>query len=73
MQVGECSDYKFNHNSVAQGSDLSDVSTEGSNQREVPVSTFAPDEQQPSKNGIILSNSYVKQQKIYLPNYAHSM
>ena len=54
MQVGECSDYKFHHNSVAPGSDSSDVSTEGSNQREVPVSASAPDEQQPSKIGIII-------------------
>ena len=54
MQVGDCSDLKFNHNSGAPGSDSSDVSTEGSNQREVPVSTSAPDEQQPSKYGIIL-------------------
>ena len=52
--MGECSDYEFNHNSFAPGSDSSDVSTEGSNQREVPYSASAPDEQQPSKNGIIL-------------------
>ena len=54
MQVGECSDLKFNHNSVAPGSDSSDVSTEGNNQREVPDSASAPDEQQPLKYGIIL-------------------
>ena len=56
MQVGGCSDLKFNHNSGAPGSDSSDVSTEGSNQREVSVSASAPDEQQPSKYGIIIFN-----------------
>ena len=54
--MGECSDLKFinNHNSVVPGSDSSDVSTEGSRQGEVSDSASAPDEQQPSKYGIII-------------------
>ena len=52
MQARECYDL-LNHNSGAPGSDSSDVSTEGSNQRDVPDSASAPDEQQPSNYGII--------------------
>ena len=54
MQLRERSDLKFHHNSGAPGSDSSDVSTEGSNRGEGSDSDSAPDEQQPSKNGIII-------------------
>lgn len=55
MQVGECSDLKFNHNLVAPESDSSDAESEDdSRQGEVSDSASAPDEQQPSKYAIII-------------------